>query len=364
MIARWWQPVAAAVLVSLAVVAGSILIADSNAILKSEGGQPLNSTRRSDTVSYTVRDGATAGDVANELEVLGVIRSARQFESLVQLMGVQDNLSTGEYVFHLGSSTAEVVDRLLVRPGPAQISVTFPEGIRIEEMAEILEEHGIGIAEQFIFAAQNAQLPPGLAAALPPAETLPENQRLQGYLFPDTYFVAVDSTPAELVRRMIENMNTNFTAEMREAAAARGLTTHQVLTLASIVEREAVLDEERALIAGVFLNRMEAGDLLGADPTVQYALSLDPANVEAFGYWKEEITFDDLQLQSPYNTRLVPGLPPGPITNPSLASIEAVCFPEETDYYYFVANAVLGDGSHVFAVTQDEHDRNIAEFGQ
>jgi UPF0755 protein len=278
-------------------------------------------------------------------------------------MGVQDNLSSGEFVFHIGSPVTEVVDGLLVRPGPAQVSVTFPEGIRIEEMAEILEEAGIGLAEQFIFAAQNAQLPPGLASALPPAETLPEDQRLQGYLFPDTYFVAVDSTPAELVRRMIERMNEQFNADLRERATAMGLTTHEVLTLASIVEREAVLDSERARIAGVFLNRIEAGDLIGADPTVQYALSLVPGSVEEFGYWKEEITLEDLDIASPYNTRRVPGLPPGPITNPSFASIEAVVNAEETDFYYFVADAVAGDGSHRFAVTAAEHDANIAIYG-
>jgi UPF0755 protein len=353
----------AAILVTAAVLLGSALIADSPSILDRPGGEPLQSTWRNDTVSYTVQEGATAEQVANELEVLGVIRSARQFESLVRLMGVQDNLSAGEYVFHLGSPVTAVVDGLLVRPGPPQISVTFPEGMRIEEMAEILEENGIGIAEQFIFAAQNAQLPPGLAAALPPAETLPENQRLQGYLFPDTYFVAVDSTPAELVRRMIEEMNDTFSNELREGAVARGLTTHEVLTLASIVEREAVLDEERALIAGVFLNRIVAGDLIGADPTVQFTVALDPASVEAFGYWKEELTFEDLQIQSPYNTRLLPGLPPGPICNPSLASIEAVINAEQTDFYYFVADAVAGDGSHRFAVTEAEHLNNIAIYG-
>jgi UPF0755 protein len=137
-----------------------------------------------------------------------------------------------------------------------------------------------------------------------------------------------------------------------------------VLTLAAIVEREAVLPEERPLIAGVFFNRLRAGDLIGADPTVQFAASLDPESVALYGYWKKALTILDLENPSPYNTRLFAGMPPGPITNPSLASIEAVAYPEDTDYYYFVANAVAADGSHKFAVTEAEHIRNIAEYGE
>jgi UPF0755 protein len=175
--------------------------------------------------------------------------------------------------------------------------------------------------------------------------------------------VAVDSTADELVRRLIEQMNSQFNAEMREAAAERGLTVHEVLTLASIVEREAVLEEERPLIAGVFFNRLEAGDLIGADPTTQFAVSLDPESVREYGYWKDELTAVDLDNDSPYNTRKFAGMPPGPITNPSLASIEAVVYPADTDFYYFVADAVAGDGSHRFAVTEAEHNSNIAIYG-
>ena len=135
------------------------------------------------------------------------------------------------------------------------------------------------------------------------------------------------------------------------------------MTLASIVEREAALASERPLIAGVFYNRLAAGDLIGADSTTQFAVALDPASVAAYGYWKTDLTLEDVQNPSPYNTRAVAGLPPGPITNPGLASIQAVAEPTDTKYYYFVANARLGDGSHVFSETQDEQDRNTAEYG-
>ncbi|MCC6382627.1 MAG: endolytic transglycosylase MltG, partial [Dehalococcoidia bacterium] len=186
---------------------------------------------------------------------------------------------------------------------------------------------------------------------------------LQGYLFPDTYIMPVGSSPAQLVDRMLKTFALRFSPDLVAAAAAQGLTPHQALTLASIVEREAVLSSERARIAGVFMNRLAAGDTLGADPTVQFAVALDPNSVARFGYWKLELTLEDLQVDSPYNTRLKPGLPPGPITNPGLDSIKAAVNPEKTDFYYFVADAKKGDGSHVFARTIEEHNHNIATAG-
>lgn len=173
----------------------------------------------------------------------------------------------------------------------------------------------------------------------------------------------VGSTPDELIAYMLDTLQERFTPELRTAAQSHGLNPHQALTLASVVEREAVLAKERPLIAGVFYNRLAAGDALGADPTVQYAVSLLPGNVEKYGYWKKELTAEDLQVDSPYNTRKFPGLPPGPIANPGLASIQAVANPEVTKMYYFVADAKAADGSHVFAETLAEHERNIQQYG-
>ena len=174
----------------------------------------------------------------------------------------------------------------------------------------------------------------------------------------------VGSTAAGLVQLMIDNLAAKFSPELRAAALAQGLNPHQALTLASIVEREAVLADERPLIAGVFYNRLAEGDLLGADPTTQFAAALNPQSVAKYGWWKKELTLDDLENPSKYNTRLVPGLPPGPITNPGLASLEAVARPAKTKFYYFVADATKGDGSHLFAETIAEHERNKARVGQ
>lgn len=308
-------------------------------------------------VGYTLAEGRSAGDIGKDLEKLGVIKSGQQFEFLVSLMGVQRSLSTGDYLLAKNSSALTVVRELSVKDAVPVLKVTFPEGIRIEEMAVLAEEAGFGTREEFMAAAAGAQVPAGFAEAFPPGATL------QGYLFPDTYIMPIGSTPADLIAYMLSTLDVRFTPELRAAAATHGLNTHQALTLASIVEREAVLETERPRIAGVFYNRLAANDSLGADPTVQFAVSLVPGSVEKYGYWKKELTLEDLAIESPYNTRKFAGLPPGPIANPGLASIKAVANPEATDFYYFVADSRAGDGSHVFAATLAEHQQNIAQYG-
>jgi UPF0755 protein len=308
-------------------------------------------------VGYTLPDGRSAGDIGSDLEKLGVVKSGQQFELLVSLMGLQSRLSTGDYILKKNSSALTVVSELTVREAVPVLKVTFPEGIRIEEMAIIAEEAGFGTRDEFMLATTTATLPGAFV------EAFPVGQSLQGYLFPDTYIMPVGSTAADLVDYMLSILDERFAPHLREAALAQGLNTHQALTLASVVEREAVVQEERPRIAGVFYNRLAAEDRLGADPTVQYAVSFVEGSVTEFGYWKKELTLVDLEIESPYNTRKFAGLPPGPIANPGLASIEAVANPESTDFYYFVADAQKDDGSHVFAVTLAEHENNIAQFG-
>jgi UPF0755 protein len=308
-------------------------------------------------VGYSLPKGRSAGEVGSDLQKLGVIRSGQQFEFLVGLMGVQSQLGSGDYLLNRDSSTLSVVNELTVRDQVPVLKVTFPEGIRVEEMAAIAEKAGFGTRDQFLQAVASAQLPAGFV------ESHPEGAGLEGYLFPDTYIMRVGSTPADLVGYMLDTLAVRFSPELRTAAQAHGLNPHQALTLASVVEREAVVPSERPLIAGVFYNRLAAGDMLGADPTVQYAVSLVAGSVEKYGYWKNALTAEDLAIDSPYNTRKVPGLPPTPIANPGLASIQAVANPEATRMYYFVANAKADDGSHVFAETLPEHERNIQQYG-
>lgn len=342
----------------LAVLVASYCIARTPGEVIGGGFSPAPPAATEHTpVPYTLSEGRSAGDIGKDLQELGVIRSARQFELLAGMIGVHRRLSTGDYLLPTNSSTLSIINRLTVQELVPVLKVTFPEGIRYEEMAVLAEKAGFGPREEFLDAVARAKLPPGFA------ETLPEGSDLQGYLFPDTYILPEGSTMDDLVGLMLETLEWRFSPELRAAAQQRGLNPHQALTLAAVVEREAVVAEERPLIAGVFYNRLAEGDRLGADPTVQFAVALDAESVKQFGWWKKELTVLDLENPSPYNTRMFPGLPPGPITNPGLASIEAVANPAQTDYYYFVADAVKNDGSHAFAVTFAEHERNIATVG-
>lgn len=347
-----------AAIVSAAVLVSAALIAKTpeNAL---DSGLPaaVEAKPEGSEVAYTLASGRSARDVGNDLQELGVVRSGDQFALLVKLMGLQTKMSAGDYILRQNIAAATAIELVAVQSPVPVLRVTFPEGIRIEEMAVLAERAGFGRREEFLAAAARAQLPAAFAASHPAGADL------QGYLFPDTYILPVGSTPEQLVAKMLQTLERRFTPELIAAAAAKGLTPHQALTLASIVEREAVLEAERPLIAGVFLNRLEAGDMLGADPTVQFTVAMDQKSVAEFGYWKKELTLDDLALDSPYNTRKHAGLPPGPITNPGLASIEAVAKAPPTKMYYFVANAKKGDGSHVFAETFAEHERNIATLG-
>jgi UPF0755 protein len=346
----------------LALLAGYLIGRTPGDVVSSSLDKADSGTPSAETVQYTLKDGETAASVASDLSHLGVIDSASQFELLARLTGVQDKLRAGTYTLHKGASAAIVVDKLSLTSDFPALHVTFPEGIRIEQMAVLAEKAGFGTQQQFLDAVKNAKPPPGIAAMEPAAGAVPQ-YRLQGFLFPDTYILPEGSTASDLVAMMLQTFVDKFTPALQEQARQHGLTPYQALTLASIVEREAVLDSERPIIAGVFMNRLAKGDTLGADPTTQFAVALDPANVAKYGWWKQGLSEADLAIDSPYNTRKNPGLPPGPITNPGLKSIEAACNPTKTDYYYFVADSKKGDGSHLFSVTLEQQNANIAAQG-
>ncbi|MDL1897101.1 endolytic transglycosylase MltG, partial [Anaerolineae bacterium CFX7] len=181
---------------------------------------------------------------------------------------------------------------------------------------------------------------------------------LEGYLFPETYQVLQGITAPQLINRLLSEFDQRITPEMRAKATNQGLTLQEAITLASIVERETVKPEEAPIIASVYLNRVRAKTYLNADPTVQYAIGYVP---EAKQWWKTPVTLEEYQkVISPYNTYLNPGLPPGPIAEPSMNSIQAVLEPAQTDFFYFLAT---GDGGHVFARTLEEQNANLAKYG-
>jgi UPF0755 protein len=189
---------------------------------------------------------------------------------------------------------------------------------------------------------------------------VPVTRTLEGFLMPDTYRLPMDATAHDLVERMMENFDRQVTPEIVDSFAQRGLTLYEGIVLASIVEREAVLDEERAIIAGVYHNRLRDGWFLSACPTVQYALGYRP---DEDTWWKRQLYFVDLELDSPYNTYRNLGLPPTPIASPGIKAILAAAQPAETQYYFFMVDCSKNDSSHLFAITEDEHLANFNQCG-
>ncbi len=294
---------------------------------------------------FEVHEGDSAASIGRRLEEAGLLGSAWLFRAWATTLGVDARLEAGQYEIPGGLTAQELVARFDRAQAPYR-RVTVVEGWRMEQVAEELERQGIVSKEAF------------LAAAREGGTLLPEQPAsVEGYLFPDTYFFPLTAVePAEVVRRLLATFFERFTEELRREAASKGMSLHDVVTLASIVEREARVPEERPHIAGVLLNRLGVDMRLEADPTVQYVLGSRPDQVAAFGYWKTELTLADLDTDSLYNTYRVAALPPGPIANPGLDALLAVVRPQETRDLFFAARP---DGSHAFATTLEEHLRNI-----
>ncbi|GIW05354.1 MAG: aminodeoxychorismate lyase [Dehalococcoidia bacterium] len=306
-------------------------------------------------VEFTVEPGDDAGTIARRLKEQGLINDERVFRYLASSSGLGTAIQSGQYELSRDMTSRAILEKF-ARGEVRLRTFTVPEGWQVPEVLVALEKQGVG--SDAALAAALAQL-----TTAPPAGSLaaarPAGQSLEGYLFPETYRVSREVTPAEALNVMLRQLDVAFTPELRAAVAARGLTPHQALTLASIVEREAVKPEEQPIIAAVFLNRLRLGMPLQADPTVQFALAQDPVRRARDGYWKKDLTVQDLAIDSPYNTYRVTGLPPGPICNPGLGALRAVAAPADVDYLYFVARP---DGSHAFARTLAEHNANVARY--
>jgi len=272
----------------------------------------------------------------------GVVQDVTTWRLAVWRSGEATTLKAGEYRFAGPMTPAAVVDRI-ARGDVYLRSITFPEGLTIRQMAKIYEEAGFGPAPAFAAAARDA----GAAAALDPHATT-----LEGYLFPDTYALPRRASAIDLVRRMVSRFESVMTDEWRQAGAARGLTVREVVTLASLVEKETARPDERPLVAAVYYNRLEKGIGLQCDPTVIYALELR-------GRFNGNLTRADLSVDSPYNTYRYRGLPPGPIASPGRASLQAAVQPAAVDYLYFVSR---NDGSHAFSSSLAEHNRNVSKY--
>jgi UPF0755 protein len=286
--------------------------------------------------------GAGSRSIGDRLVQAGIVRDPLVFRTALYLSGEARRLQAGEYRFDRAMTPLEVVDKL-ARGDVYVIGITFPEGLTMEEMAKIYEIHGLGPASAFLTAARD----PEAIKALDPLA-----RDLEGYLFPETYRLPRHSDAALLVKQMTARFEMVFTPAMREAATSHGLTVRQAVTLASIVEKESARAEERPLVAAVYANRLRIGMPLQADPTVIVGL-------QRAGKYTGNLRRDDLDFDSPYNTYRYPGLPPGPIASPGRASLEAAVQPAGVDFLYFVSR---NDGSHEFARTLEEHNRNVQRW--
>ncbi len=306
-----------------------------------------------DVVIVRVEEGEDIAALGSRLESAGVVESGRLFRALIALQGIEGQLLAGDYEFTRGQPAGLIIDRLR-RGATAELQVTVPEGRRLEEAGLLLEKGNVVNAAEFQIAAASHNYKYSFI------NDIPRDRTLEGFLFPDTYQFSRTAGPADVVDLMLATFERKvLTAQVLAQIEASPLTLYGVVTLASIVEREAQVADEQPIIASVFLNRLERDIRLDADPTVQYAVSLEPGSVTQWGYWKADLTEEDLRLKSPYNTYQTGGLPPGPIANPGLEAILAVLRPAKTNFLYFVARP---DGSHAFAATLEEHKQNVARY--
>ncbi|HEY8345738.1 MAG TPA: endolytic transglycosylase MltG [Symbiobacteriaceae bacterium] len=300
-----------------------------------------------ETVTVHVAAGASMSDVADLLYRHHLIRNPVFFRYYARLLHLDSRLQPGEYALSQGMSPAQIL-RMLTEGQVVVHRVTIPEGMTVREIADLLDAQGVVSRDEFLAAAAAAS---HLVDEYLPADVELE-QPLEGYLFPATYEYRTGVTAEELLSMMVERFRQVWTPELLQRADELKMSIHEVVTLASIIEEEAQVADERARISGVYHNRLRVGMKLDADPTVAYAVGKLPG---------EELTLEDLAVDSPYNTYRYAGLPPGPIACPGEASILAALYPEEHDYWYFVARGD-GSGRHFFARTLEEQERNIETY--
>jgi UPF0755 protein len=315
-----------------------------------------------DPVTFTIKKDESVDSVAKRLHDEGLIRYEPVFTTLVRVANADVVPKT--YHLRIGMSQEQIVDIVTGKkkdePAPKKeakpktLKLTVPEGWRTEQIAEELVKIGWnGSVDDFMKAVKAYNVSD--LAFLKDRDNPVNPDSLEGYLFPDTYQVTSDEPAGDIIQTMLMNFDSKFTPEMRKRADEMGLSTYQVLIFSSLVEREAKVGRERPIIADVYLNRYEQGWNLEADPTVRYGIGKDKS-----GDWWAAPSKDDLQDEgNPYNTYKHGGLPPGPICNPGLASIQAVLTPGGTNYLFFVAT---GDqaGDHLFAVDKASQDQNVA----
>ena len=291
------------------------------------------------TVSIVVRPGTPFGRVAEELQDAGVISSTAQFKVLARLRGDAQKVHVGKYLFAQPATPNQVLDRL-VTGDTIRLQLTVPEGFSLIEIARKLQELDFPDGASFLPLTSDKTFMRSMGIEAP---------SLEGYLFPDTYIFGIQTSSRQLIRTMVDHFEERMQAELLQKAKTLGLDRHGLVTLASIIQKEAGNNQEMPLISAVFHNRLQSGMRLQADPTVIYGLEVFDGN----------LTRRHLRETTPYNTYRMSGLPPGPITNPGIEALIAAANPAKVDYLYFVGR---GDGTHQFSTTLQEHNAAVRRY--
>lgn len=294
---------------------------------------------------FIIQPDESVYSIANNLDVMGFIKDVESFRAYLIYSGLDTSIQAGEYQLSAAMSAIEIAHELQDATSE-EVRFVVLSGWRMEELAASLPSSGLSIVPNDLISAVNN--PPGGYDFLPGASTA------EGFLFPDSYIFSRQITADELINEFIRHFALRLSRDMQLGFENQGLTVYQAVTLASIVEKEAVQKEEAPLIASVYINRLNIGMKLEADPTVQYSIGF---NAIQSTWWTNPLSTNDLQFDSPFNTYVYLGLPPAPIANPGLDALNAVAFPSETPYYFFRAKCD-GSGFHSFAVTFEEHLEN------
>lgn len=288
---------------------------------------------------------SSSSSVAKMLKEKNLIKSTLAFRCYSRLKGWDSKIQAGEYQLSASMSIPEIL-KTIMRGSQVFYTFTVPEGYNVEQIAQLLAEKGLGSKEKFLALCKN-----GDGLEYPFLKKHPGTKYLlEGYLFPDTYKITKQSTEKDIIHMMLERFAGELERlDFAEKAEKLNLTVHEAVTIASMIEKEAIFDKERPIISGVIQNRLRKGMPLQIDATVLYAL----------GEHKEVVLYEDLEVESKYNTYKVKSLPPGPIACPGSSSLKAAVEPAQTDYLYYVAKP---DGTHAFSKTLTQHNRNVAKY--
>lgn len=328
----------------VALVVAVVLVGIAVVVCLVFGVSFLTSRSAGQVVKVVIKPGSTTREIAQVLVQRGVIDNAFFFTIYVKQKRAENKLQAGEYALKTGLSYQAALKALLNGPRIKYYKVTFPEGLTVKETAKILAKKTHIKEGDFLAATKKS------GYNYPFLKEIPTDD-LEGFLFPKTYVVTAKMNARDVVDRMLFQFQREVSPLDFGWAKGRNLTLYQIVTVASMVEAEVKLPEERDKVAAVIYNRLDKGVLLQIDATVQYAL---PER-------KDHLTYEDLKIGSPYNTYLNPGLPPGPICNPSLASIEAALKPASVDYLYYVL--ISPEGRHAFTNSAEEFERMKRESG-